>query len=184
MGQIICFCKCGICFNKPSLQKLRSVLQHSLPSHPHLHPCSLGSHSVGTSQVFWMITKDTAVTTCGLMCMGLMSIEKPTKIFLFSVQTLVILYFSITPRFLLFSLLLLQDCYFLSQFKMKHRFNVTFQYKKRWDKENPILPQLLQSLRKIIGAKICSVVMQCSKNKWAFTWRQESKKTCSWSWEF
>lgn len=58
---------------------------------------------------------------------------------------------------------------------------------KMWDKENPINPvllQLLQSLQKITGAKIFSVFTLRSKNKWEFTWRQECKKTCSWSWEF
>lgn len=97
--------------NSPALQKLWSVLQYFLPSHPHPDPCSFGSHSVCMSQVFWRITKNTAVITCHLMCMGLMSIAKSTKIFLFSVQTLVILYLSITLRFLLFCLLLLQDSY-------------------------------------------------------------------------
>lgn len=97
--------------NSPALWKLWNVLQYFLPSHSHLDPCSLGSHSVCMSQVFWRITKNTAVITCHLMCMGLMSIAKSTKIFLFSVQTLVILYLSITLRFPLFCLLLLQDSY-------------------------------------------------------------------------
>lgn len=101
----------SILTNSPALQKLQSVLQYFLQSHPHLDPCSLGSHSVCMSQVFWRVTKNTAVTTCHLMCMGLMSIAQSTKIFLFSVQTLVILYLSITLRFLLFCLLLLQDSY-------------------------------------------------------------------------
>lgn len=72
-------------------------------------PASLGSHSVSMSQVFWRITKDTTVITCGLMCMSLMTIAKSTKIFVCS--DMVILYLSIAPWFLLFSLLLLQYCY-------------------------------------------------------------------------
>lgn len=97
--------------NSPSLQKVQSALQYFLPSHPNLHPCSLGSHSVGLNQVFRRITKDTAVITCGIMFIGLMSIAKSTKIVIFPVQTLVVLYLSIALRFLLFSLLLLQDCF-------------------------------------------------------------------------
>lgn len=138
-------CKSGICFNKLTCSsETVKCFTVFLPSHSHLDPCSLGSHSVCMSQVFWRITKNTAVITCHLMCMGLMSIAKSTKIFLFSVQTLVILYLSITLRFLLFCLLLLQDSY--SPFSIKKETQIQCYLAIQKGDIRRLLLQLLQSL--------------------------------------